>query len=783
MSRILKQLEEHQCDVEVIRRAAQVIADYLQLPWIDAVDELLASGANDDRSYYMEQLMEVLLGRGKFLLETISGLADADEITPEIVNLEAENPSFSRKMSELRRGIAKRLRECGYEISEGLGGLDLWLEEMWQILHARGASPTQPLAEEILNARISEREKVCAEHIRPYIAKAADYQLPLGEMEEGILCLCRHYASLKDISLASEFIVENMELGIQDPVLMYDYFILGVMAGEYDSAMQGYNVACEARPELSLIDPNRYHIEKLIYRDRISMIFYVIDSNQKPALIKVLNNPPANVRQMLRNAKKLRHGGILEVYDFLENNALRPAVVLEHFAGSSLRQRVDQSGPLGLEEWLHVAFQVAGALAHAHDQNMVHGNLNPDKLLMDGDRVKIADFGLLSVTRWPVAWEKEDLYDVYFTAPEALFSEDGPGKTADVYSLAKTMYYLLTGKLPHQMNADDVPERLWQVLKQATESEPAMRYENATKMLEDLAKAKDAAPGAPSKPKFTKVVASGSKERVIPVAKGENVLLPEGYVYRDGIVFCQADNSQMLFIPKGSFWMGSDERMTESPAHEVSLDNYLLDRYPVTNVQYARFLEYVKKSGDHSKCHPEEPSGKDHTPKGWQTIEYKKYSEADNHPVIFIDWWDAWAYAAWLGKILPTEAQWEKAAKGGEERRYPWGDEIPTPELANYGNAEGKTTLVGQYSKGASKYGCLDMAGNVWEWCRDSYSKSFYRDSPKENPVYLDNKSAARSLRGGAWNDGENSLRISCRACWMNSVRYAYVGFRCALPL
>ncbi|MCS6861887.1 MAG: SUMF1/EgtB/PvdO family nonheme iron enzyme [Abditibacteriales bacterium] len=231
--------------------------------------------------------------------------------------------------------------------------------------------------------------------------------------------------------------------------------------------------------------------------------------------------------------------------------------------------------------------------------------------------------------------------------------------------------------------------------------------------------------------------------------------------------------ADMVLIPAGEFIMGKDDgEDDEKPAHKVYLDAYWIDKYEVTNEQYAKFLDHITRTKDHSKCHPNEPRGKNHTPKFWKDSQLNQPKQ----PVVGVDWFDAYAYAHWAGKRLPTEAEWEKAARGTDERDYPWGNDW-IDELANVdGDAPRE---VGSFPDGASPYGVMDMAGNVWEWCADWYD--FYRKEAQRNPQGPPaSPRGMRVLRGGSWHDDMDACRAPYRMGATLLLREAYIGFRCA---
>ena len=162
---------------------------------------------------------------------------------------------------------------------------------------------------------------------------------------------------------------------------------------------------------------------------------------------------------------------------------------------------------------------------------------------------------------------------------------------------------------------------------------------------------------------------------------------------------------------------------------------------------------------------------------------YKKFLSNENHPIVGISWNDAKAYCDWLSREknltfkLPTEAQWEKAARGADGRKYPWGNNEPDGTLANFDMKNGKISPVDSYPDGASPYGLLDMAGNVWEWCNDWYGDDYYKNSPKDNPTGT-KSGALRVIRGGSWGSDARYLRCAVRYLDRPSVRYNYLGFR-----
>ena len=256
----------------------------------------------------------------------------------------------------------------------------------------------------------------------------------------------------------------------------------------------------------------------------------------------------------------------------------------------------------------------------------------------------------------------------------------------------------------------------------------------------------------------------------------------------------------MVLIPAGEFSMGDHHGDLHSgcrPVHTVYLDAFYIDKYEVTNAQYAEFLNAYGKNTDAAGHELLDLDDYDCLIEKVGST-YKPKSGYEDHPVIEVSWYGAGAYAQFYGKRLPTEAQWEKAARGGlVGKKYPWGNDI-THDDANYRGTGGRdiwdeTSPVGSFPKNG--YGLYDVAGNVWEWCADEYSSTYYSISPRENPLgpgtpvfFVDDDFTGvttwRVLRGGGWYYKTSFLHCTFR-------NYIFVpmyarrnyGFRCSQDL
>lgn len=247
----------------------------------------------------------------------------------------------------------------------------------------------------------------------------------------------------------------------------------------------------------------------------------------------------------------------------------------------------------------------------------------------------------------------------------------------------------------------------------------------------------------------------------------------------------QSDGMTMVYIPAGKFMMGSDDgEADEDPIHGVYLDAYWMDQTEITNGMYALCVE----SGS---CKPP-----------MKTESYTRTSYYDNklfadYPIIHVDWNMAKAYCEWAGARLPTEAEWEKAARSDDARIYPWGKEWDVakfrrlnfadksnPEMTsdiNVNDGYRETAPVGSYPGGKSPYGILDLAGNVWEWVADWYDPLYYRDSPLSNPTGPTQETSMRVLRGGAWVAANQNVFHTSNRNGLEPSRFSEsIGFRCA---
>ena len=240
----------------------------------------------------------------------------------------------------------------------------------------------------------------------------------------------------------------------------------------------------------------------------------------------------------------------------------------------------------------------------------------------------------------------------------------------------------------------------------------------------------------------------------------------------------ELDGMPEILIPAGTFMMGCNPENNGGvdcmpdilPLHEVELSAYTIDQFEVSNVQYARCVS----------------AGKCTEPKSLGDVDRPDYYLNPNYadfPVVAVDWTQADAYCRWVDGRLPTEAQWEKAARGDDLRPYPWGFDPPDCSRANFnssnsGRCSDGTTKVGSYPDGASPYGVLDLAGNVWEWTNDWYDWTYYQSSPEQDPMGPAT-GYQKIVKGGAWDYSANVMTISYNSDHQPKEFKSSFGFRC----
>lgn len=515
-----------------------------------------------------------------------------------------------------------------------------------------------------------------------------------------------------------------------------------------------------------------YTVEGVVGEGGMGVVYRATDHVRRRAVaIKTLHGSlmgDASIRRRFAREARLSmrwsHPHVVAAYDFIEHPDLI-ALVLELVEGPTLEKHFQQwAGALPLSELGPLFYGVLEAMAEAHRRGIVHRDLKPQNILLRMDETglypKVTDFGIAKVLAGTsYTMTGMTLGTCEYMAPEQVKTSDAIDQRADIYALGVLLYRAVTGRLPFET------DNHYEMMLAHVERTPAPPSQYNAKVpaalerviLRCLQKERQA---RPQDCKTLRVELESALAEVVPARPSEPVRGASTPILRE------ADGSELLRVEGGSFAMGPNRRT-------VYLDPYYLARHPVTNRQFGTFVQTTGYR----------PSDRE---AGRFLAHFRGGSCPTallDHPVVFVSWLDANAYCRWAGRRLPTEAEWEKAARGSDGRRYPWGREDPNERLANFGRPlGGRTSPIGQYPAGASPHGCEDLAGNVWEWCEDRDSPRFYLSGPERNPRNTAGGAAApHVVRGGAYGFDARSLRTYARNAFQAEFRLEYLGFRVAL--
>lgn len=493
----------------------------------------------------------------------------------------------------------------------------------------------------------------------------------------------------------------------------------------------------------------RYSIMEQLGQGGMGVVYRALDSlvNEevalkfmKPRLLRTQKGQMDFIKEA-QIARRLRHDNIVAVHDISWTDEGVLYLTMELLRGRSLRSMLRQHRQdrrlVGVRLAVSLTGQVLAALEYAH-RTVVHRDLKPENImLLPGEHVKVLDFGLAKAVDEEMeadgkpAPESRRIAGTWAYASPEQKRRWGIDVRTDIYTIGLVLRELLTLRTPVDPHApveavrDDVSPSVLSVLNAALSEDREERWGSAREFRLKLLEA------------FEK---SYRKVYVQPVSKGGKAVSTEGMIFQEG----------------GSFLMGCDDFEEEAPEREVQINPFYIDKYPVTVEQYARYLE----------------AAGDTPPRFWQD---PQFSGADQ-PVIGVSWKEAASYAAWAGKELPTEAQWEFAARGKENRAYPWGSVEPDFNRCNFGDYLGMPSIVSMHDEGRTPEGVCDLAGNIYEWTRERFLPYGQKtpSDPDEAPLV--------AARGGCWGSGPHSLRCTHRKGFFPEARTTVLGFRCVLP-
>ncbi len=483
-----------------------------------------------------------------------------------------------------------------------------------------------------------------------------------------------------------------------------------------------------------------------------------------------------------RVSSGIQHENIITAYDYGEQDGM-PFLVLEFLTGRTLKEVVASGEDLPLRRRVSIALQLAQALAHVHTLNMVHRDVKPDNVHVDAQfRVKLMDFGIVKTGDVNLTQAGYALGTPHYVAPEVIMGQPVTPQN-DVYSFGVVLFELLTGqraiqaetaeqifyRILHEdipfapMAEKQVPEELQQIVRAATARDPRDRTATMAAVAAQLEAWLEANPTQERSVRAT--AAPPIRRQRVPnwwiAASAAVALLLAAYVgyffllsSQKAVARIDDDLGEMVLIPDGPFQYGPDKT-------QLTLPGFYIDVTEVTNEDYGQFCQATGRPL---------PPGFDRGKPGY--------------PVVNVTIEDARAYAAWAGKRLPTEKEWQKAARGVDGRSYPWGD-LPVPSRANVADnpddAVPHTVSADAFRPGRSPFQVLQMIGNVREFTADRGAPSV--EALREFQTRLDPPPGAAEpwfiVKGGSYLDKLAETSVPMIEIVPGRFRAPDLGFRC----
>lgn len=510
-------------------------------------------------------------------------------------------------------------------------------------------------------------------------------------------------------------------------------------------------------PTLSSLDFNpgevindRYVIKALIGKGGMGVVYHATDTLVKEDVaLKFLRKDMLRTEkarklflQEAQIARRLGHENIIAVHDIAFTGAGTLFISMEYARGKSLRELLmkhrEQKRHIPPSLIVTIALQVLDALHFAH-RLVVHRDIKPENiLLLPNERVKVLDFGLAKAIEEEessidpqYAKQKLNVIGTFTYASPEQIHHRAVDLRADIFSMGVVLRELLTLRTPREypldkpIKRDDIPPEVVQVINKAVCEDKHERWQSARDFHNALKSAFE------------------QTYKRIYVLKKHSVT--------------HASTEGMVYFSGGTFLMGNKAVREESPEEEVYVEPFWMDIYPVTVAQYARYIEATGAV----------------EPKFWRDPQLNGAEQ----PVVGVSWEEACAYASWAGKQLPTEAQWEFAARGKENRKYPWGSLPPDATRCNFNNNLGMPSIVTMYEEGKTPEGIFDMAGNVYEWTLDPFRPYTLR----RHTSFMPETSTRIAVRGGCYESPADELTTTARKGMFLHVRQRNIGFRCVI--